>query len=155
MKEFIDKLIERLREESYFVRPRGRSESETVVEINEAISIINKLAEEYKHCTLCYLQSPCEYQNENVMLPNELLADENGWISCSERLPSKEECGTYRRKEFQVTIPQADGNETTTMEFVYEKVRGEEVGRWKWKGGLSPWKVLAWKHLDAPYTKGE
>lgn len=45
MKEFIDKLIERLREESYFARPRGM-ETETVVEIGTAISIVNKLAEE-------------------------------------------------------------------------------------------------------------
>ena len=46
MKEFIDKLIERLREESYFARPRGM-ETETVVEIGTAISIVNELAEEY------------------------------------------------------------------------------------------------------------
>lgn len=47
MKEFIDKLIDRLREESYFARPRGM-ETETVVEIGTAISIVNQLAEEYK-----------------------------------------------------------------------------------------------------------
>lgn len=47
MKEFIDKLIDRLREESYFARPRGM-ETETVVEIGTAISIVNELAEEYK-----------------------------------------------------------------------------------------------------------
>lgn len=46
MKEFIDKLIGRLREESYFARPRGM-ETETVVEIGTAISIVNELAEEY------------------------------------------------------------------------------------------------------------
>lgn len=28
-----------------------------------AIDIINQLAEEYKNCALCYLGSPCEYQN--------------------------------------------------------------------------------------------
>lgn len=63
MKEFIDKLIERLREESYFARPRGM-ETETVVEIGTAISIVNELAEEYKVSEM-----------------------PTGWIPCSERLP--------------------------------------------------------------------
>ena len=68
MKEFIDKLIERLREESYFARPRGM-ETETVVEIGTAISIVNELAEKYK----------------------------SDWIPCSERLPN--EATTYQVTE--------------------------------------------------------
>lgn len=62
MKEFIEKLIGRLEEESYLVKPRGRSTTDygdTVVDIGDAIDIVNQLAEEYK----------------------------GGWIPCSERLP--------------------------------------------------------------------
>lgn len=58
-----------------------------VFELIEKIEM--QLSEEHKQCTLCYLQSPCEYQNENAMLQNELLVDKNGWIPCSERLPEK------------------------------------------------------------------
>ena len=92
----------------------------------EAIEIVNQLAEEYK----------------------------GGWIT--DRNPTREECGEYGHAEFQVTIPQSKGNKTITMDFAYETVRGKEVARWKWCDRLSPWKVLAWKPLDAPYQpKGE
>ena len=41
----------------------------------------------------------------------------NGWIPCSERLPSKEECGNFARAWFQVTIPQHNCNKTTVMQY--------------------------------------
>lgn len=49
---------------------------------------VNQLAEE-SNLTPCYLGSPCEYQRENAKMPMEYW--NNGWIPCSERLPSIEE----------------------------------------------------------------
>ncbi len=59
--------------------------------IDEMLSIVSEVEAEYgkKGCALCYLGSPCEYQNEDVRIPDELM----GWIPCSERLPEK--CGRY------------------------------------------------------------
>ena len=92
MKEFIEKLIGRLGEQqaeaenemhrlrsgdytlpcSYDITDIKEIASES---FKESIQIVNQLAEEYKQCTLCYLQSPCEYQNENAKLQDELLAE--------------------------------------------------------------------------------
>lgn len=123
MKEFIDKLIERLEESKESAKRRNAFDSE--VSYSCAIEIVNQLAEEYK----------------------------GGWIT--DRVPTKEECGRYGSKEFQVTIPQSNGNKTVAMDYCYETVKGKEVGRWRWSGKLSPWDVLAWKPMDAPYTEGE
>ena len=92
---------------------------------------------------------------EVMRIVNQLTEEHNnGWIT--DRNPTREECGEYGHAEFQVTIPQSKGNETITMDFVYETVRGKEVARWKWHGRLPVWEVLAWKQLDAPYQpKGE
>lgn len=74
-------------------------------------------------------------------------ADCDGWIT--DRDPTKEECrGSYQT--FAVTVD-ANGLTTMAMDFTYEKVRGKEVGRWKWYDRLAPWKVIAWHHLPAPY----
>ena len=140
MKEFIDKLISMLEEEKQsnpcrntqckeckYTNECYEGEKCYKVGVDNIISIVNQLAEEYK----------------------------GGWIPCSERLPSKEECGAFGSKEFQVTIPQHNGNKTISMHFSYETVRGKEVARWKWRGSISPWEAIAWKPLDAPYTEGE
>lgn len=89
MKEFVEKLIGRLEE----INPVdygsiGSYEAHSAVKdcLRDVERTVNQLAEEYKQCTLCYLQSPCEYQNENVIVPNN-----NGWIPCSERLPEESE----------------------------------------------------------------
>lgn len=93
MNEFIEKLIGRLEEQrekyehggdDYYLD--GKYDA-----VGKDIEIINELAEEHSHCTLCYLQGPCEYQNENVQMPMEYW--ESGWIPCSERLP---ECHLVR-----------------------------------------------------------
>lgn len=39
--------------------------------LTKAIENVNQFAEEYRHVTTCYLQSPCEYQNEDVQIPEE------------------------------------------------------------------------------------
>lgn len=78
----------------------------------------------------------------------------NGWIT--DRDPTREECGDSFdcKRQFQVTIEQkteACGYLTIAMDYVYETIRGKEVGRWKWENRLSPWKVLAWKPMSEPY----
>ena len=71
------------------------------------------------------------------------------WIT--DRNPTKEECGQYG-KIFQTTVYASDPK-NIPMQFVYETVRGKEIGRWKWNGKISPWEVVAWKNLDEPYIK--
>ena len=71
MKEFIDKLIERLEEESdyepidYDYCDMSCSGEEHFISTHKAISIVNELAEEYKVSEM-----------------------PTGWIPCSERFPS-------------------------------------------------------------------
>ena len=147
MKEFIDKLISRLYEESF---SHDELDGDAYyLETEEAISIVNQLAEEYKHCTLCYLQSPCEYQNENAMLPVSELADDNGWIACSERLPERNESVLCYAKST------ARGGDTWF-------VGSCDNGFWFLQtaiGTLSyptQYEVVAWQALPAPYQpKGE
>ena len=82
----------------------------------------------------------------------ESTADENqqidDWIVG--RNPTKEECGDYGETEFQVTVDE-NGLKTISMSFVYEKVWGKEIGRWKWCDRPSPLEVIAWKPLSKPY----
>lgn len=69
------KLIERLEEEKSSV-PVNRmlddiindkpKELGQLMAYSKTIKIVNQLAEEYKHCNLCYLGSPCEYQNADA-----------------------------------------------------------------------------------------
>lgn len=79
----------------------------------------------------------------------------NGWIPCSERLPSKEDCGNFMKAWFQATIPQHDGNATVVMQYEYTTIRGKETARWLWYGRIASVEPIAWKPLDAPYQKGE
>jgi len=94
MKKFIEKLIGRL-EELYDRNDKTKKMAYEEQDwekfdlfthrcegIYSAISIVNQLAEEYKSGTLCYLGSPCEYQNKDIRVD-----DNKGWIPCSERLP--------------------------------------------------------------------
>ena len=131
MKEFVEKIVKELEEAKDFYRNKWNKYLDddeaygNISAYDDAIKIVNKFTEEYN----------------------------NGWISCSERLPSKEECGTYGRREFQVTIPQYDGNKTIAMDYEYTTVRGKEISRWKWNGKLSPWEVIAWKPLSEPFKE--
>ena len=56
--------------------------------IDEAMDIVDQVAEEYQECALCYFGNPCEYQNKDVRMPESEL--NNGWIPCGERLPDTE-----------------------------------------------------------------
>lgn len=110
MKEFVEKLIERLDKVSDLIRPVGWSRKIEVVETKGVIEIINELAEEYKSRVMIdneYCWQKCgavEHCKECNRLGNgttdyfenyDSLTEEynNGWIPCSERLP--EEDGKY------------------------------------------------------------
>lgn len=103
--------------------------------------IEGQLAEEYKHCTLCYLQSPCEYQNENAMLQNELLADKNGWIPCIDKYPEDNRT---------VLTVDSEGN----MEVLdYDTKWGNCFC--KYDGAMKVFNIIAWQPLPEPYkTEG-
>ena len=113
MKEFVETLIGRLEEKSFRYFNEGYG-SESVIKKNSAISIISQLAEEYN----------------------------NGWISCSERLPKKYGeylcCDTYGN--FVLGFPsESDTSDTgfiveTEHEYCYD--------------------IIAWMPLPAPYQKG-
>ena len=62
MKEFVEKLIGRLKELTHDNPMITRN----YILRKDAIEIVNQLAEGYKHCDLCYLGSPCEYQNPEI-----------------------------------------------------------------------------------------
>ena len=99
--------------------------------LEDAIEIVNQIAEEYEHVTTCYLQSPCEYQHEDIRVDDSI-----GWIPCSERLPDKE--GTYlvTLKSFK-TITFADFKDV------------------KHNPHFNANKVIAWQPLPQPYVKGK
>jgi len=150
MKEFIDKLIERLEEEKSNV-PVNRilddiindkpKELGQLMAYSKVIKIVNELAEEYGKDT-----------NVSTIDAGELFG--NGWIT--DRVPTKEECGAIARKWFLVTIPQANGYRTTPMQYEYTTIRGKDVSRWLWYGRITKVEPIAWKPLPAPYQpKGE
>ena len=105
MKEFVEKLIGRLRERLKFYENRFEELSGTerdtedwgsIKSYKDTIEIVNQLAEEYKEC----YKDCCEceaYDKENHHCPKycKLIRDAvkdieenyNRWIPCSERLP--------------------------------------------------------------------
>ena len=125
MKEFIDKLIERLEEEPVLSINMGKDYliSGNAIPKERVLEIVIELAEEYKVSEM-----------------------QTGWIPCSERLPEEAACYLvawmdernrpipfYEIVEFDSVdwcegyIPQAEGN----------------------------YRILAWQPLPAPYMKGE
>ena len=127
MKEFIDKLIERLEEkesqwgDTYSLSSgfdeyaNGMSDG-----FEEAIKNVNELAEEYK----------------------------GGWIPVSERLPEYTD-------EYNVTVDAASefGCYRTVKTFRFERIEGKEP---KWVIPQDEvYRVIAWMPLPAPYTEGE
>lgn len=145
--QVMDKLIERLEEYPTYSFGVSLLNTEEYIKVSDVKKIANNLAEEYKHCTLCYLGSPCEYQNENAILPNELLADENGWISVSERLPEeKHNPITYDYMQYPVMV-----NIGGTVDLRYYYYGN---GHWRFGFQIMDKYVTHWMDI-APYTEGE
>lgn len=155
MKEFIEKLIERLEEETQYVDlSNSSSPVRCVVKAihpQKVIEIINQLAEEYNQNSdqdLMIVESlPSLYP---MMQPFEVEAihrvvertkDNNGWIPCSE-LP--EENGMYL-----CTVFHADDYVVWIMRFNDgEFLKPDDVEDWNYE-------LLAWMPI-APYQpKGE
>lgn len=116
------------------------------LEWNRAIykcsTIVSEVEAEYgkKGCALCYLGSPCEYQNEDVRIPDELM----GWIPCSERLP----------EDFQSVLCYAESlaRRPDTM-----FIGSQKHGCWFLQSSIgtesfpTQYEVLAWMPLPEPY----
>lgn len=144
MKEFVDKLIERLKDETYVWDDAYRNG------IKSAIHIVNKLAEEYepctKSCTDCetydlvkhHCPKFCKVIKETV----EEIEKEytNDWIACSERLPEK--YGKYlccdKYGEYIIGYPTARvSSDDYYVETEYEIMND----------------CIAWQPLPQPYKK--
>ena len=178
MKEFIDKLIERLSNE-YLKYNDGDWNGA----MDRAISIVNELAEEYKQDkTFQYvllqtdilkrmgIDVSCKWETatQNDMAlehaymrgrQDEInrfaeLQEEhnNGWIPCSERLPNKEE---YLKDDGRFIV--TDGNRRYQSVFdIYSQVFRTSVfttfGSYRYEEDKC---VIAWQPLPAPYAEGE
>lgn len=95
----------------------------------------------------CYLGSPCEYQNEDIIIPRwrERLSEmrSNGkkdgmeWIPVTERLPEKD--GDYLVTSY-----------TYDKSKVYVATRFFVDGEWLFCGK----EIVAWMELPKPYKEG-
>lgn len=150
MQEFVNKLIERLKEESWWTEPTfdedgyHNDDSDEVVWLDRAIEIVNQLAEEYEECYKDCGQ--CEaYDKEKHHCPKfcklikdtvaEIEENQSGWIPCSDKTPSG---------EFYHLVCTVKGGRTIA------RYRG--LGRW-WDlhSHEVEDEVIAWQPLPAPY----
>lgn len=160
MKEFIDKLIERLEE------AKAKAKLWDFGGVCLAIEIVNQLAEEYKnkvmidgqycwqtcsateHCKECnrLCNGSIDYYENYDFMAEEYKVSEipTGWITVSERLPS--ESGKYL-----VTTKNKTGwwileNNVFVCDYAYDTFVFQ---------GWEDNEVIAWCELPAPYTEGE
>lgn len=104
--------------------------------IDEAMDIVDQVAEEYQECALCYFSNPCEYQNKDARMPESEL--NNSWIPCSERLPEE---------EYDTVLAVTDKNHCCVA--VYTKEHGFRTMDIDCEGDF-----IAWRPLLEPY-RGE
>lgn len=164
MKEFIDKLIERLEElqqcqiEKYTksldegnlacIYDKTDIEDAKVSAVWKVLDIVIQLAEEYINCSTDISTKPTDYSTKVSEMPT-------GWIPCSERLPEK--AGKYL-----VTI-NCGGDVHTTVRRFNPKPKHPKQNEPLFTKHIplySGWErrtcgVIAWKDLPAPYTEGE
>lgn len=125
MKEFIDKLIERLEEE------KNESVASNVIwAYSKVIRIVNELAEEYINCSTDISTKSTDCSTKVSEMPT-------GWIPCSERLP----------EEDTMVLLTADVLGKTEIQYVFYQ---KNLGLFICNG-----KPIAWMPLPAPYTEGE
>ena len=156
MKEFIDKLIERLEEE----KAKGIYDIDNVINVKDsygkAIKIVNELAEEYNkkyEPTMDLIEYGVDGYNlhlkEQYKKGYEDAKKENAWIPCSERLPELTE-GTECFKQSKcclVALKWWDGDITESVAWYNQSG--------VWNEDSKNCKVIAWQPLPAPYTEGE
>lgn len=137
MKEFVEKLIEKLNEITEPIRPVGWSRKIEVVETKAVIQIINELQEEYKS-----------------NLSESLTSSNNGWIPCSERLPKIFE---DTKSSEVVLICGYDKQNDYYWQAMGFYVKAESLKRWflaDCKNTDKPidWiDIVAWQPLPEPY----
>lgn len=128
MKEFIDKLMERLNEELRPDKECFEYEDDYIYaeeRHNKMLNIVNELAEEYKVSEM-----------------------PTGWIPCSERLPEYTD-------EYNVTVDVASefGCYRTVKTLRFERIEGKEP---KWVIPQDEvYRVIAWMPLPEPFKEGE
>lgn len=142
MKEFIDKLIERLEEEKQSNPCRNTQckeckytnkcyEGEMCYKVgaDNIISIANELAEEYINCSTDISTNQSDTSTISKM-------ENVGWIPCERELP----------KENQIVMCSVK-KEYASHRIVLQRFDNQEY----WHNGI----IEAWCELPAPYTEGE
>lgn len=163
MKEFVEKLIGRLEEKKDSV-PVNRllddiikdkpKELGQLMAYDNAISIVNQLAEEYKEkdCSKCSRRS--WYQKGYADAERN-----NGWIPCSERLPDNREwvLAVFKEPDTDfVLIPRvADyvGRKTPCTTDEWWLIM--DIDDMPENDYFRKLKCIAWQPLPAPFQKGE
>ena len=142
--ELIKEKLEEVKTKSSHMEILARVYYEIALE--DTISIVDEVAQEYKRCELCYLGSPCEYQNENIKMPVSALADSNGWIPCKKELPQI-------TNSYLVTIKCEDDGKPiyeTSHEIFWLKDNKWDCER----DADCEWEVTAWQNKLEPYKEG-
>lgn len=169
MKEFVEKLIERLEED--YSQDVGTLK---MISVNKVIEIVNQFSEEYKPCnkpcTGCeaydlvrnHCPKFCKVIKETV---RELEENLSGWIPCSDRLPEEHDSifakfkGTdkWNNAMFEkisdvvnVTVADEKGKGTTTHAHLVD-------GKWKCDllGCSKSYRITHWQPLPEPYLQKE
>ena len=155
MKKVFEKIIEKLEEQ----KVKGIYDSSSIIgEKNvwaKAIEIVKQEAEQYEECYKdC---GDCEaYNKEKYHCPKfckviketvkEIEENNNGWISCSERLPEE-------HKLYDITFKNSAGIHSDSA------IYNPYLKRWLWDADeteLVENEILAWAEKREPYqTKGE
>lgn len=169
MKEFVEKLIERLEElkeqnKFSFTLHKDYEDLSRAKAYSNAIEIVKDLASEHnnnviideqycwqtcgstEHCKECRRLSNGDidyYENYDFMVEEH----SNGWIPCSERLP--EISNSY------LVTKMCENDENPIYETAHEIFWTNDK---KWdceRDEYCEWKVTAWQNKLAPYKKGE
>ena len=132
MKEFIEKLIERLEEYKYsHLIERNSEQCEHCKDVEDCVN---------RDCSLCIWDKSIEIVNQ--------LAEEHkgGWIPCDKELPKHTDY-------YNVTVGVCSefGYYECVKTFRFLNIKGEEP-RWDInKSGMNLYTVIAWQPLPKPY----
>lgn len=171
MKEVFEKIIERLKERKkylmndFVLKDVALSVKENALgridELGGAIEIISQVAEEYKELTITtnqltesnpkieeFLNEDSPYTVEFTWCDNAV--KNNGWISCSERLPEE---------AYGCLVTVMDYEPMTGQEFenILPYFAGYDGHAWYDSDGQEiPFEIIAWQPIPEPYQpKGE